>query len=111
MNLPAGPLFLNPESVFRAFKKEVIDRQPEIFKISCLSKLRELFNCETPFFAGYGNRPNDIVAYETVGIPRSRIFIVNKIGELKTSFNETKSSSYKTQMGIADQFFPPVSQS
>ena len=110
LNLPVGPLFLNPESVFRAFKKEVIDKKPEIFKISCLKKLQDLFDCETPFFAGYGNRPNDIVAYETVGIPRTRIFIVNKTGELKGSYSETHRSTYGTQRTIADHYYPPISQ-
>ncbi|MFN9939158.1 MAG: hypothetical protein ACK56I_06755, partial [bacterium] len=33
MTLPDGPLFLNPESLIHAFRKEVIDRNPEEFKI------------------------------------------------------------------------------
>jgi len=110
LKLPVGPLFLNPESVFRAFKKEVIDRQPEIFKISCLTRLRGLFVCDTPFFAGYGNRPNDIVAYQSVGIPRARIFIINKTGELKGSISHTQRTSYKTQSSIVDMYFPPLNQ-
>ena len=108
LNLPHGPLFLNPESVFRAFKKEVIDRKPEIFKISCLRRLQRLFFGGTPFFAGYGNRPNDIIAYESVGIPKSRIFIINKVGELKGSISETMQTSYKTQSKLVDLYFPPL---
>ena len=110
LKLPVGPLFLNPESVFRAFKKEVIDREPELFKISCLTRLRRLFAGDTPYFAGYGNRPNDIVAYQSVGIPASRIFIINKTGELKGSVSHTQRSSYKNQSSIVDMYFPPLHQ-
>ena len=36
VRLPPGPLLLNPESIVKSFKREVIDRQPQLFKISCL---------------------------------------------------------------------------
>merc|ERR1719222_1535752 len=68
--LPPGPLFLNPKSLLQAGKLEVIEKRPELFKIECLSKLRELFLCPTPFFAGYGNRQNDLVAYQAVWHPQ-----------------------------------------
>ena len=56
----------------------MIEKRPELFKIECLSKLRQLFACSSPFFAGYGNRQNDLVAYEAVGIPRCIHFLINK---------------------------------
>ena len=56
--LPDGPLFLNPDSLVHAFKREVIDRNPEEFKIRCLKDIQALFGERNPFFAGYGNRPN-----------------------------------------------------
>ena len=34
--LPPGPLFLNPESALRSFKREVIDKKPEIFKVKLI---------------------------------------------------------------------------
>jgi len=58
VSLPNGPLFLNPDSLIYAFKREVIDRNPEEFKISCLNEIKSLFGDKNPFFAGYGNRPN-----------------------------------------------------
>lgn len=110
LSLPPGPLFLNPKSLLQAGdllinnsyhhtlspswfssslnptlqagKLEVIEKRPELFKIECLTKLRELFLCPTPFFAGYGNRQNDLVAYQAVGIPRCRVFLINKLGIL-----------------------------
>ena len=78
LKLPLGPLFLNPESAFKSFKREVIDRQPEIFKIECLQVLQGLFGSPsyTPYFAGYGNRPNDVTAYQVLPIISSGQFII-----------------------------------
>merc|ERR1711915_1112257 len=61
--LPDGPLFLNPDSLYHAFRREVIDRNPEEFKIRCLKDIQAVFNERNPFFAGYGNRPNVVVSY------------------------------------------------
>ena len=60
----------------QAGRLEVIEKRPELFKIECLTKLRQLFKCSSPFFAGYGNRQNDLVAYEAVGIPRCTLLII-----------------------------------
>ena len=76
-------------------------------------QLKDLFNesgtdDHTPYFAGYGNRPNDIVAYQTVGIPRERIFIIDKTGELKGSLSQTMLTTYKEQSNIVDFYYPPI---
>jgi phosphatidate phosphatase PAH1 len=42
----------------------VIEKRPELFKIDCLRRLQGLFTDPTPYFAGYGNRPNDVLAYQ-----------------------------------------------
>lgn len=55
--MPDGPVLLNPTSVMAALHREVIKRQPEHFKIACLTEIKELFP-ENPFYAGYGNRVN-----------------------------------------------------
>ena len=93
--LPDGPVFLNPDSLIHAFKREVIDRNPEEFKIRCLKDIQSLFGeTETnPFFAGYGNRPNDAYAYRAVGIPVSRIFTINPAGKLKHELTQNFTSS------------------
>jgi len=106
--LPDGPLFLNPESLIHAFRKEVIDRNPEEFKIRCLKDIQSLFEGRNPFFAGYGNRPNDAYAYRAVGIPVSRIFTINPAGELRHELTQNFQTSYVHQSQIADMFFPPV---
>ena len=61
VNLPDGPIFLNPTSLVNAFHREVIEKKPEAFKIACLRDIRSLFPEATnpnPFYAGYGNRVN-----------------------------------------------------
>ena len=84
VNLPDGPIFLNPTSLVNAFHREVIEKKPEEFKIACLRDIRKLFpNEKNPFYAGYGNRVNDVWAYQAVGIPMSRIFTINPKGELR----------------------------
>ncbi|KAJ3595591.1 hypothetical protein NHX12_004894 [Muraenolepis orangiensis] len=70
--LPRGPLML-----------EVIEKKPEIFKIECLTDIKNLFLLnKQPFHAAFGNRTNDVFAYKEVGVPVCRIFTVNPKGEL-----------------------------
>lgn len=39
--------------------REVIEKKPEQFKISCMSDIRTLFPPDSnPFYAGYGNKIN-----------------------------------------------------
>jgi len=59
--LPAGPVIMSPDRLFTAFRREVIDRRPEIFKIAALRDVRSLFSTHAeplaePFWAGFGNR-------------------------------------------------------
>uniref|UniRef100_A0A0K2TJP8 phosphatidate phosphatase n=1 Tax=Lepeophtheirus salmonis TaxID=72036 RepID=A0A0K2TJP8_LEPSM len=93
--LPDGPLFLNPTSLISAFHREVIEKKPEEFKISCLRDILKLYeDAKNPFYAGYGNRINDAYAYRAVGIPVSRIFTINYKGELKHELTRTFQTSY-----------------
>ncbi|XP_037893376.1 phosphatidate phosphatase LPIN2 isoform X3 [Glossina fuscipes] len=108
VKLPDGPLLLNPTSLISAFHREVIERKPEQFKIACLSDIRELFPNKDPFYAGYGNRINDVWAYRAVGIPIKRIFTINTKGELKHELTQTFQSSYCSMTFIVDQLFPPI---
>ncbi|XP_076034413.1 phosphatidate phosphatase LPIN isoform X4 [Oratosquilla oratoria] len=109
LSLPDGPLLLNPTSLVQAFHREVIERKPEEFKISCLRDIQALFPSDrNPFYAGYGNRINDVWAYRAVGIPISRIFTINHRGELKHELTQTFQSSYIRQSKVVDDTFPPI---
>lgn len=111
LNMPYGPILLNPASLLAAFHREVIEKKPEKFKISCLSDIKALFPAgSNPFYAGYGNRINDAWAYRAVGIPTARIFTINPKGELKHEVTQTFQSSYSNMSIIVDQMFPAVVQ-
>ncbi|BFZ21406.1 hypothetical protein BsWGS_24446 [Bradybaena similaris] len=105
--LPDGPLFLNPTSLFSAFHREVILKNPEEFKISCLKDIADLFPCD-PFYAGFGNKFNDVVAYRALNIPNYRIFTINPQGQLRHDLSLTFLSSYAGMSDIVDHFFPSL---
>jgi len=109
LSLPDGPLLLNPTSLISAFHREVIEKKPEEFKISCLKDIQALFPANSkPFYAGYGNKINDVWAYRAVGIPIFRIFTINHRGELKHELTQTFQSSYSNMSYIVNDLFPPV---
>ncbi|NXY04767.1 LPIN3 phosphatase, partial [Pteruthius melanotis] len=92
-NLPMGPMLLSPSSLLSAFHREVIEKKPEVFKVTCLTDIRKLFATKCPFYAGFGNRPNDVYAYKQVGLPESRIFTVNPKGELIQELAKNQKST------------------
>ncbi|VDK58289.1 unnamed protein product [Anisakis simplex] len=107
--LPDGPLLLSPTSVLMAFRREVIDRCPEDFKIAALSDLKECFPVEQPFYAGFGNRPNDVIAYRHVGVRPDRILIINKEGRVRREDGIGFETSYMSMaLDIVDYMFPPL---
>lgn len=105
--LPDGPLLLSPTSLLSAFHREVIEKKPEVFKISCLQDIQKLFP-SNPFFAGFGNKINDVWAYEAVNIPKTKIFTINHDGILRLELSNTYKSSYTNLSDVVDQMFPPL---
>ncbi|XP_076456760.1 phosphatidate phosphatase LPIN1-like [Babylonia areolata] len=105
--LPDGPLLLNPTSLISAFHREVIVKNPEEFKIHCLKDIANLFP-SSPFYAGFGNKVNDVIAYRALQIPSFRIFTINPQGQLRHEFSHTFLSSYTKMSDVADHFFPPI---
>ncbi|XP_069508400.1 phosphatidate phosphatase LPIN3 isoform X2 [Ambystoma mexicanum] len=109
--LPRGPVLLAPSSLFSALHREVIEKKPEVFKIACLTDIRNLFNPQRqPFYAAFGNRTNDAYAYKQVGLPESRIFTVNPKGELIQELTKTTKSSYARLGELVELIFPPIAQ-
>ncbi|XP_036085298.1 phosphatidate phosphatase LPIN3 isoform X3 [Rousettus aegyptiacus] len=107
--LPKGPILLSPSSLFSALHREVIEKKPEVFKIACLSDIQRLFLPHgQPFYAAFGNRPNDVVAYRKVGLPESRIFTVNPRGELIQEPMKNHKSTYERLGEVVELLFPPV---
>ncbi|NXM53549.1 LPIN3 phosphatase, partial [Illadopsis cleaveri] len=106
--LPMGPMLLSPSSLLSAFHREVIEKKPEVFKVTCLTDIRKLFATKSPFYAGFGNRPNDVYAYKQVGLPECRIFTVNPKGELIQELTKDQKSTYERLLELVEVFFPPV---
>jgi len=202
--LPDGPVIMSPDRLFTALHREVIQRRPDQFKISCLRDIQRLFQSFqedssdpaptalssssedegealsssfvssddelssihshegfmlrrgrgrrvtsrwnntnesamsfpssmttsalltpfldeaakekdgiSPFYAGFGNRPTDTRSYKAVGIPASRIFIINSAGDLKldtmlTFYTPYSTSSYLRLTEMVDKVFPPL---
>ncbi|XP_029446935.1 phosphatidate phosphatase LPIN2 isoform X3 [Rhinatrema bivittatum] len=105
--LPRGPLLLSPSSLFSAFHREVIEKKPEKFKIECLNDIKNLFTpCNQPFYAAFGNRPNDVCAYSQVGVSDCRIFSVNPKGELIQERSKGNKSSYSRLSELVEHVFP-----
>ncbi|XP_078396757.1 phosphatidate phosphatase LPIN2 isoform X2 [Cetorhinus maximus] len=109
--LPRGPLLLAPSSLFSAFHREVIEKKPEKFKIECLNDIKNLFTVyNQPFYAAFGNRSNDVCAYQQVGVPDYRIFTVNPKGELIQEQTKGNKSSYIRMSELVEHVFPLLSQ-
>ncbi|XP_038872307.1 phosphatidate phosphatase LPIN2-like [Salvelinus namaycush] len=109
--LPKGPVLLAPSSFFSALHREVVEKKPEVFKIACLTDIRDLFNPQRkPFYAAFGNRTNDANAYKEVGVPDTRIFTVNPKGELIQEKNKGSKSSYTHLSELVEHFFPMLSE-
>ncbi|KAM8914290.1 phosphatidate phosphatase LPIN2 isoform 2-T2 [Spinachia spinachia] len=108
--LPQGPVLLAPSSLFSALHREVIEKKPEVFKIACLSDIKDLFNPQRkPFYAAFGNRTNDAYAYKQVGVPDTRLFTVNPKGELIQERTKVIKSSYSHLSELVEHFFPMLS--
>lgn len=106
--LPDGPLLLSPESLIKAFHREVIEKKPEEFKIACLRDIQSLFPTNrNPFYAGFGNKINDVLSYRAVGISVSRIFTINHRGEVRHDLTNAFQTSYIKLSDLVDQMFPP----
>lgn len=75
LTMPDGPILLNPTSLITAFQREVIEKKPEQFKISCMSDIKALFPVDSnPFYAGYGNRINvSLFCFNGIAFSTSRI--------------------------------------
>ncbi|XP_051909647.1 phosphatidate phosphatase LPIN2-like isoform X2 [Hippocampus zosterae] len=105
--LPRGPLMLAPSSLFSAFHREMIEKKPEKFKVECLSDIRKLFSAGAhPFYAAFGNRESDALAYRHVGVSACRIFTVNPRGELILEQAKGNKTSYTRLGELVEHVFP-----
>lgn len=104
--LPDGPLLMSPDGLISSFKREVIDRTPQRFKIECLTSILNLFPAdESPYFSGFGNKITDAIAYEAVGVNKNKIYIINEKGKIN-QFNKFYKTTYTDIDDIVEEMFP-----
>jgi len=102
---------MSPDGLISSFKREVIDRTPQRFKIECLTQVLNLFpGDEHPYFAGFGNKITDAIAYESVGVNKAKIFIINEKGKI-CQYNKLYKSSYNLMDNIIEEMFPSIHSS
>jgi phosphatidate phosphatase LPIN len=105
--LPVGPVVLSPDRLFQSLAREVIYHRPQDFKVPALRDIRQLFpsNQPSPFYAGFGNRDSDVLAYKAVDIPDGKIFIINPRGEI-VAHNHEREFNYVSLKSLKDEVFP-----
>jgi phosphatidate phosphatase LPIN len=104
--LPLGPVLMSPERIMKSFMIECVYKEPHIFKASVLKQIKGLFPRERyPFFAGFGNKDTDAIAYRAADIPLHKIFIIDPKGKLHCR-NSTFDMSYDALNQLSDQMFP-----
>jgi len=104
--LPPGPLFMSPDGLFTSLKREVIEKKPHLLKIPLLTEIKNLFpEGAKPFFAGFGNRETDGVAYRYLEVPLNNIFIIDTSSKV-LRLGETQKTSYKELSTNLDGIFP-----
>ena len=107
-SLPTGPLIMSPDGIFTSFKREVIERKPHLLKIHVLSEFKNLFPEGTsPFYAGFGNRDTDGIAYRYLDIPLDKIFLIDTSSKV-LRLGDTKKQSYKLIADKVEEIFPLI---
>ena len=108
--LPPGPMLMSPDGLFTSFKREVIEKKPHLLKIPILTELKNLFpQGIMPFFAGFGNKETDGIAYRYLEIPLNNIFLIDTNSKV-LRLGENKKSTYKDISDKIDEFFPLINQ-
>jgi len=104
--LPSGPVIMAPDSLFTAVNREIIQRNPQQFKIPALQGVKKLFPTGyQPYAAAFGNRKSDLIAYDSVDIPIERVFIIDGSGAMRTA-NRDYNVTYPILDKIVDAMFP-----
>lgn len=109
--LPDGPVLTSPDLILHCLAREVILKTPQEFKIAALRKISDLFPSERKsevFFAGFGNRVTDQLAYEAVGIPGQKVFLIDPKSQLR--IHHSLYDSYAKVNHAVDFMFPPRSR-
>ena len=106
--LPPGPVIMDPDGVFSSFKKGIIQKEQYMIKILSLIEIKKLFgNKDNIFYAGFGNKETDAIAYRYLGIDLKNIFIIDIFSEI-TRLGIKNKTTYSELSNNCDEIFPKV---
>jgi len=106
LKLPDGPIISSPDRLLTCFRREFVQCRPEYYKAAALRDIKNLFpEGHNPFYAAFGNRESDAIAYRFVGIPLENIFSVNQDGEVHHYADKFKRS-YAMMNSKLKELFP-----
>ena len=106
--LPYGPIIMDPDGVFSSFKKGIIQKQQYLIKILSLLEIKNLFrDDEQHFYAGFGNKETDAIAYRYINIPLKNIFIINPSSNI-AQLGEKEKTTYPKLIESCDIIFPKL---
>ena len=109
IKLPEGPVIMDPDGVFSSFRKGIINKTNYYIKILALIEISNLFSDdEQHFYAGFGNKEGDAIAYRYLKIPLHNIFIINTWSEV-AQLSESAKKTYKLLKEEINKYFPVVS--
>ena len=110
IKLPSGPIIMDPDGIFSSFKKGIVQKQQYLIKILSLLEIKSLFgknNDEENFYAGFGNKETDAIAYRYLGIPLKSIFIINMFSGI-VQLGEKEKTTYPKLIESFDNYFPKI---
>lgn len=110
--MPDGPIITSPSTLYEALKREIIIKNPEVFKVHVLRNLKNLFGNGdyNPIFAGFGNKDSDAISYRVISIPRHYIFTIAPAGDIYM-IKSKKTYSYRRINRLIDDLFPKFDSS
>ena len=105
--MPIGPLFTSPDSLYESFKREMIVKNPEVFKIKTLRTIQDVFGNKhyNPIFAGFGNKDTDAIAYSVIGLDLDNIYTISPLGYIYL-YGSDHTYTYDQLNEIVEEFFP-----
>lgn len=104
--MPEGPVLTSTEGLFTSLSREIVKKNPHVFKIKVLRGLYKVFSdgSRNPFYAGFGNKETDAIAYSTASIETKRIFTINDKSEIKVLQNGSTVNFTDLNQTINDTF-------
>ena len=101
---------MDPDGVFSSFKKGIIQKQQQHIKILSLLEIKNLFgkqDDEQHFYAGFGNKETDAIAYRYLDIPMNNIYIINPSSEV-TQLGKKEKTTYTKIIESFEENFPKL---